>query len=84
MVVRDGIRQGIFRTSLPPKVFVKTVAGMLNWTSRWFVPGGILDADEVADDMADAILDGVLVKKADAKPRAARPGTERAEKPITQ
>jgi hypothetical protein len=36
---------------------------MLNWTSRWFVPGGILDADEVADDMADTILDGVLVKK---------------------
>jgi AcrR family transcriptional regulator len=84
VVVRDGIRQGIFRTSLPPKVFVKTVAGMLNWTSRWFVPGGILDADEVADDMADTILDGVLVKKADAKPHAARRGTERAEKPISQ
>jgi len=63
VVVRDGIRQGIFRTSLPPKVFAKTVAGMLNWTSRWFVPGGILDADEVADDMADTILDGVLVKE---------------------
>jgi hypothetical protein len=44
-------------------VFAKTVAGMLNWTSRWFVPGGILDADEVADDMADTILDGVLVKE---------------------
>jgi hypothetical protein len=39
---------------------------MLNWTSRWFVPGGILDADEVADSMADTILDGVLVKKAGA------------------
>jgi len=62
-VVRDGIKQGIFQTSLPPKVFAKTVAGMLNWTSRWFVPGGILDADEVADDMADTILDGVLVKE---------------------
>ena len=74
VVVRDGIRQGIFRTSLPPKVFSKTVAGMLNWTSRWFVPGGILDADEVADDMADTILDGVLVKKAGANPREARNG----------
>jgi AcrR family transcriptional regulator len=68
-VVRDGLRQGIFQTSLPPKVFAKTVAGMLNWTSRWFVPGGILDADEVADSMADTILDGVLVKKAAWEPR---------------
>jgi AcrR family transcriptional regulator len=63
VVVRDGIRQGIFQTSLPPKAFTKTVAGMLNWTSRWFVPGGILDADDVAYGMADTILAGVLVRE---------------------
>jgi AcrR family transcriptional regulator len=63
VVVRDGIKQGVFQTSLPPKVVAKTVAGMLNWTSRWFVPGGILDADEVAYGMADTILAGVLVKE---------------------
>jgi TetR/AcrR family transcriptional regulator, cholesterol catabolism regulator len=63
VVVRDGITQGIFQTSLPPKAFTKTVAGMLNWTSRWFVPGGILDADDVAYGMADTILAGVLVKE---------------------
>jgi TetR/AcrR family transcriptional regulator, cholesterol catabolism regulator len=62
-VVRDGIRQGIFQTSLPPKAFTKTVAGMLNWTSRWFAPGGILDADDVAYGMADTILAGVLIKE---------------------
>jgi TetR/AcrR family transcriptional regulator, cholesterol catabolism regulator len=63
MVVRDGIKQGIFQTSLPPKAFTKTVTGMLNWTSRWFAPGGILDADDVAYGMADTILAGVLVKE---------------------
>jgi AcrR family transcriptional regulator len=63
VVVRDGIEQGIFQTSLPPKAFTKTVAGMLNWTSRWFVPGGILDADDVAYGMVDTILAGVLVKE---------------------
>jgi TetR/AcrR family transcriptional regulator, cholesterol catabolism regulator len=61
--VREGIRQGIFKTSLPPKVFAKTVTGMLNWTSRWFVPDGMLGADDVADGMADAILNGALVQK---------------------
>src|SRR6201981_1435482 len=59
--VRDGIRQGVFQTSLPPKVFAKTVTGMLNWTSRWFVPDGMLGADDVADGMADTILNGVMV-----------------------
>jgi hypothetical protein len=59
-IVRDGIKQGVFKTSLPPKVFAKTVTGMLNWTSRWFVPGGPLDAEDVADGMADIILNGIL------------------------
>jgi AcrR family transcriptional regulator len=62
--VRDGIRQGVFETSLPPKVFAKAVTGMLNWTSRWFVPGGAMSADDVADGMADTILNGVLVAPA--------------------
>jgi AcrR family transcriptional regulator len=61
-VVRDGIKQGVFKTSLPPKVFAKAITGMLNWTSRWFVPGGVLDADDVADGMADTILSGVTVR----------------------
>jgi hypothetical protein len=34
---------------------------MLNWTSRWFVPGGALSADDVADGMAQTVLSGVLV-----------------------
>jgi AcrR family transcriptional regulator len=62
--VRDGIRQGVFQTSLPPKVFAKAVTGMLNWTSHWFVPGGAMSADDVADGMADTILGGVLVAQA--------------------
>jgi AcrR family transcriptional regulator len=60
-IARDGIRQGVFQTSLPPKVFAKAVTGMLNWTSRWFVPGGALSADDVADGMAQTVLSGVLV-----------------------
>jgi TetR/AcrR family transcriptional regulator, cholesterol catabolism regulator len=61
-VVRDGIKQGVFKTTLPPKVFAKSITGMVNWTSRWFVPGGVLDADDVADGMADTILNGVAVR----------------------
>jgi TetR/AcrR family transcriptional regulator, cholesterol catabolism regulator len=35
---------------------------MLNWTSRWFVPDGMLGADDVADGMADTILNGVMAR----------------------
>ena len=80
-IVRDGMKNGVFTTSLPPKVFAKSVTGMLNWTSRWFVPGGALDAEDVADGMADTILTGVMPKQrlaADKGPRgrsgAARTG----------
>jgi TetR/AcrR family transcriptional regulator, cholesterol catabolism regulator len=59
-IMRDGMKQGVFATSLPPKVFAKSVTGMLNWTSRWFVPGGALGAVDIADGMADTILTGVM------------------------
>jgi len=54
------MKQGVFNTSLPPKVFAKSVTGMLNWTSRWFVPGGAMEAEDVAEGMADIILQGVM------------------------
>jgi TetR/AcrR family transcriptional regulator, cholesterol catabolism regulator len=59
-IVRDGMKQGVFHTSLPPKVFAKSVTGMLNWTSRWFDPSGMLEAEDIADGMADIILQGVM------------------------
>jgi TetR/AcrR family transcriptional regulator, cholesterol catabolism regulator len=65
-IVRDGMREGVFATSLPPKVFAKSVTGMLNWTSRWFVPGGTLDAVDIADGMADTILNGVKTRQLSA------------------
>jgi AcrR family transcriptional regulator len=62
-IVRDGIKQEVFTISLPSKVFAKSVTGMLNWTSHWFVPGGPLSADDVADGMADTILNGVMLAR---------------------
>jgi TetR/AcrR family transcriptional regulator, cholesterol catabolism regulator len=62
--VRDGVESGVFATPLPPKMFAKLVVGMLNWTSRWFVPGGAMGADDIADGMADTVLRGIMVKPA--------------------
>jgi AcrR family transcriptional regulator len=62
VTVCDGIDTGVIAISLPPKVFAKLVVGMLNWTARWFDPGGALTAESIADGMADAILNGALVR----------------------
>ncbi len=62
--VRDGVESGVFVTPLPPKMFAKIVVGMLNWTSRWFVPGGAMGADDIADGMAETVLRGIMVKPA--------------------
>src|SRR6201998_705682 len=62
--VRDGVESGVFLTPLPPKMFAKIVVGMLNWTSRWFVPGGAMGADDIADGMAETGLRGIMIKPA--------------------
>jgi TetR/AcrR family transcriptional regulator, cholesterol catabolism regulator len=62
--VRDGVESGVFATPLPPKMFAKVVVGMLNWTSRWFVPGGAMGADDIADGMSDTVLRGIMIKPA--------------------
>jgi TetR/AcrR family transcriptional regulator, cholesterol catabolism regulator len=60
--VRDGVESGVFVTPLPPKMFAKVVVGMLNWTSRWFVPGGAMGADDIADGMAETVLRGIMAR----------------------
>ena len=62
--VRDGVESGGFVTPLPPKMFAKIVVGMLNWTSRWFVPGGAMGADDIADGMAETVLRGIMARPA--------------------
>jgi AcrR family transcriptional regulator len=58
-VIRDGVKSGDFSISLPPKITVRMIQGMLNWTHAWFTPGGKLNADAVADGMADTVLGGL-------------------------
>ena len=60
-IIRQGNAEGIFQTPLPPRVFAKAIAGMLNGTARWFAPGGTLSAEQVADGMSRMILNGVLI-----------------------
>lgn len=47
-LMEEGVAQRLFRTDIPPVIAVNALFGMLNWTHRWFKPGGKRDAHEVA------------------------------------
>jgi len=52
-------KQGTLRR-IDTTVAAFSIAGAVNWLSRWYRPDGKLGADEIAKQIADAALHGVL------------------------
>jgi TetR/AcrR family transcriptional regulator, cholesterol catabolism regulator len=59
-VIESGIADGTLQQSLNPKVAVLTILGALNWAPEWFSPTGRASASEVADQIADSLLNGLI------------------------
>jgi AcrR family transcriptional regulator len=57
-VVRDGIRRGVFRRG-DPALLTRAILGALNWTAKWYRPGGKLPPASVADAYADFLVRGL-------------------------
>jgi TetR/AcrR family transcriptional regulator, cholesterol catabolism regulator len=58
-LVKDGIRAGVFRKDLEPKVLVKAIMGMCNQTLIWFNPNGRLDIRQIGEIYTAFILGGL-------------------------
>ena len=58
--VRVGIEVGDFDKHLDVKAAVLTVLGALNWTPEWFSPAGPATPQQIADKIADMLLNGLL------------------------
>ena len=58
-LVKEGIAQGIFRSDIPASVSVNALFGMLNWTHRWFKPGGKRNAQEIAAYFCEIFFTGM-------------------------
>jgi len=56
-IIEDGIAQGVFNPH-DPKVAVKVVLGVANWTVMWLNPEGRLSATEIADLSSEILLKG--------------------------
>lgn len=61
-LVEEGVEQGLLRGDVPGSISVNALFGMLNWTHRWFKPGGKRDAKEIAAYFCDIFFSGMQVQ----------------------
>lgn len=59
-VVQAGVVDGTFAPDVDVRIAVLSVLGSLNWTPEWLSSDGPRPVDEVAGELADAMLNGVL------------------------
>lgn len=57
-IVAEGIRRGDFRRT-DPTLATRAILGALNWTTRWYRPGGKLEPKAVAEAFSDYLVGGL-------------------------
>jgi TetR/AcrR family transcriptional regulator, cholesterol catabolism regulator len=65
-IIQSGINSGEFHPDLDPQLAMFAVLGAVNWTHRWFAPGGRLSGAEVGKAFAGFFLQGFRVPDNDA------------------
>lgn len=58
-VLAEGVRTKLFKCE-NTALIARGLLGQLNWTITWFRANGPLTIDQVADQYADVLLDGLL------------------------
>jgi TetR/AcrR family transcriptional regulator, cholesterol catabolism regulator len=80
-ILDQGFRAGEFHSDLPAGLVTMAVIGALNWSYRWYKPGGALDAEDIGRGFARIIINGLRPRTtskkrpAPAAAKAAGPGT---------
>lgn len=58
-LVNELVQSGELRRDIPVSVAANAIFGMLNWTHRWYQPGGVHSAELVSSSFADIFFDGM-------------------------
>lgn len=61
--IREAIASGELRSNIPPRLVENALFGMLNWTHRWFTPGGPMTGLEIAEAFWSIFMDGMAPSK---------------------
>lgn len=68
-IVQRGVDEGAFKPETEVQIFTFSLIGMMAWTHQWFRPGGRLTAEQVANEVADIVLSGILSPSGRARAR---------------
>ncbi|WP_181391940.1 TetR/AcrR family transcriptional regulator [Deinococcus irradiatisoli] len=60
-LVQRGLNEGSLRSPVSAQMTVNTLLGAVNWTYRWYKPGGPLSPRAFAEGVTDTVLGGLLV-----------------------
>jgi len=58
-LVNELIESGEMRGDIPVSVAANAIFGMLNWTHRWYQPGGPHSAEQISTAFSDIFFDGM-------------------------
>ena len=58
-LISELIAGGELRNDIAVSIAANAVFGMLNWTHRWYQPGGAHSADEIADAFCEIFFNGM-------------------------
>ena len=56
--IRGAVDEGDLQDGIPVRLIENALFGMLNWTHRWFVPGGIMTGQQIAETFWNIFLKG--------------------------
>jgi len=66
MCIRGAIADSELRSDIPPRLVENALFGMLNWTHRWFTPGGAMTGQAVAEAFWSIFIGGMQRPRGDA------------------
>ena len=76
-ILEQGLRDGEFHSELPIGLVTMAVIGAINWSFRWYKPGGPVAARDIGEGFAHLIIDGLKVRRTASAGRD-RDGVRRA------
>ncbi|MDH3744712.1 MAG: TetR/AcrR family transcriptional regulator [Acidobacteriota bacterium] len=61
LLIERGVEEGCFQTN-DPRVAAMAILGALNWTVKWYRPGGRKDASEIGREFAELLVAGLTAR----------------------
>ena len=59
LIIEEGMESGVFRNDVPVDLVAYAIFGVVNWTHRWYKPGGRHSPEVVVDAFCKIVLEGL-------------------------